>query len=250
MKILVIGDSCTDIFQYGICERLSPEGPVPVFKPTITKNNSGMSLNVVENINALGMECDIITNKIQPTKNRLVDETSNQILVRIDKNDNVDEITKEEFENIQFNQYDAVVISDYNKGFLSENNINEIGQNHNLVFMDTKKKIDSWANNINYIKINNEEFNKNYDWLTKHYKGNLIVTKGKHGALLNLTKNYKIEHEYSVRDVSGAGDTFLAALVTKYLETNSIDKAINFANKCASWVIKQKGVTVIDPKKL
>ena len=33
MKILVIGDSCTDIFIYGEIDRICPEAPVPVFKP-------------------------------------------------------------------------------------------------------------------------------------------------------------------------------------------------------------------------
>jgi len=30
MKFLVIGDSCTDRFVYGSCDRLCPEAPVPV----------------------------------------------------------------------------------------------------------------------------------------------------------------------------------------------------------------------------
>jgi bifunctional ADP-heptose synthase (sugar kinase/adenylyltransferase) len=27
-KVLVIGDSCTDVFRYGNCDRLCPEAPV------------------------------------------------------------------------------------------------------------------------------------------------------------------------------------------------------------------------------
>ena len=30
MKILVIGDSCIDIFKYGKVTRIAPEAPVPV----------------------------------------------------------------------------------------------------------------------------------------------------------------------------------------------------------------------------
>ena len=33
-KILVGGDSCTDVFIYGDIERISPEAPIPVFVPT------------------------------------------------------------------------------------------------------------------------------------------------------------------------------------------------------------------------
>ena len=34
MKVLIIGDSCKDIFIYGKVKRLTPEAPVPVFNPT------------------------------------------------------------------------------------------------------------------------------------------------------------------------------------------------------------------------
>lgn len=48
-----------------------------------------------------------------------------------------------------------------------------------------------------------------------------------------------------VKDVSGAGDTFMSGLCVKYFETKDIDESIKFANKCASSVVKQRGVTVI-----
>jgi D-beta-D-heptose 7-phosphate kinase/D-beta-D-heptose 1-phosphate adenosyltransferase len=50
IKILVIGDSCTDVFLYGNVFRLAPEGPVPVFNPHLEKMNGGMALNVKNNI--------------------------------------------------------------------------------------------------------------------------------------------------------------------------------------------------------
>ena len=39
MRVLVIGDSCQDVFVYGDIERISPEAPVPVFVPTNTEKN-------------------------------------------------------------------------------------------------------------------------------------------------------------------------------------------------------------------
>jgi sugar/nucleoside kinase (ribokinase family) len=44
-----------------------------------------------------------------------------------------------------------------------------------------------------------------------------------------------------VFDVSGAGDTFLAALVAEYLKTKSLEKAIDFANKCSRIVVQRFG---------
>ena len=55
-KILVIGDSCSDIFIYGNIERICPEAPVPVFNPTHKTKNGGMAKNVVKNLEALGLE--------------------------------------------------------------------------------------------------------------------------------------------------------------------------------------------------
>ena len=50
MNVLVIGDSCEDVFIYGDIERISPEAPVPVFKPTHEETNGGMARNVANNV--------------------------------------------------------------------------------------------------------------------------------------------------------------------------------------------------------
>jgi D-beta-D-heptose 7-phosphate kinase / D-beta-D-heptose 1-phosphate adenosyltransferase len=250
MKILIIGDSCLDMFRYGVCNRLSPEAPVPIFKPTTTKQNGGMCINVLDNVEALGITCDTITNDIRPVKIRYVDEVSNQILIRVDENDDVKPLQNHILENTDFSKYDAVIISDYNKGFLSENDIKYISENHPLTFIDSKKRLGMWIENIKFIKINEKEFNENREWLVNNYKNNLIITQGKNGAQLNYVDQFHIIKEHPVRDLSGAGDTFLAALVVKYLEKNNINEAICFANKCASWVVTQKGVVAVNPNQI
>lgn len=251
MKVLVIGDSCTDIFRYGKCDRLSPEAPVPIFNPIKEIINGGMSINVKNNIEALGVECDIVTNDYRPVKTRLVDAVSNQIIVRVDENEGViDELPSDMLDEIKFHEYDAVIISDYNKGFLSNSAIEVISQRHPLTFLDTKKKLANWSENIEFIKINDKEFRENFLWLRNNYKHQLIVTMGNEGAMHNMTRKFSIEDEHPVRDLSGAGDTFLAGLVVKFLENNNIDEAIRFANNCASWVVTQKGVVAVNPNQL
>jgi len=248
-KVLIIGDSCEDVFIYGTCDRLSPEAPVPVFKPTTNKISGGMSMNVYENLKALGIEVDIITNKDLPRKYRFIDEVSNQMILRVDEDDDIKQITLKVFELIDFDKYDAVVVSDYNKGFLSEIDIDAITVNHPLVFMDTKKKISEWAQGIEFIKINEKEAQENSEWLTKDYEGELVVTLGKKGAR-HWFNPIEIQNEHPVRDLSGAGDTFLAALVADYIKNNDIRKAIEFANRCAAWVVTQKGVVAVDSEKI
>ena len=56
--------------------------------------------------------------------------------------------------------------------------------------------------------------------------------------------NYSVD-KVEVKDVSGAGDTFMAGLVIKYFETKNIEESIKFANKCASTVVRHKGVSVL-----
>ena len=50
VKILVIGESCRDVFIYGECNRLCPEAPVPVFNPVKSVDNGGMARNVYRNV--------------------------------------------------------------------------------------------------------------------------------------------------------------------------------------------------------
>ena len=248
-KVLVIGDGCSDVFRYGTCDRISPEAPVPIMKPTRTTGNGGMAINVLENLKALGVECDIITNDIRPVKTRYVDEVSNQMLLRVDERDEVRAITADTLQNIEYGKYCAIVISDYNKGYIDEEDIRYIASRHPLVFLDTKKKIGEWVQGIEVIKINEKEANENSEWLTKSYEGELVVTLGKRGARLWFTE-IPIEAEHEVRDLSGAGDTFLAGLVADYIKNADIRSAISFANRCAAWVVSQKGVAIVDPEKI
>lgn len=263
-KILIIGDSNIDKFQYGKITRLSPEAPVPVFNPTYKVENSGMAGNLYENVKILNLgRTNILTNKIKPLKTRFVDEFSNQQIMRLDENDNTEKISdvKLYINNI----WDAIIISDYNKGYLTENDIGEIGnlakKNNIITFLDTKKKL-NWDNmdflkDIDFIKINEPELKQNELALSKGawYNGDLIVTLGANGAH-HYNKNskkvdhYPIEKKAEVRDLSGAGDTFLAGLVVNYLESKDIASAIKFANKCASYVVTQKGVVVVDINKI
>ena len=63
INILVIGDSCIDIFRYGYTLRLAPEGPAPVFNPIRDVSNGGMASNVKANITAIGAKATLITQK-------------------------------------------------------------------------------------------------------------------------------------------------------------------------------------------
>ena len=242
MKILVIGDSCKDIFIYGDIVRIAPEAPVPIIKPILRKENPGMASNVVANLEALGAEVDLITNKEEISKVRYVDKRYNQMVLRVDKNDKC----KRYSGVYEIVDYDALIISDYNKGFLTEDDIAAFAERAECpVFLDTKKFLGDWCKNIDFIKINSLEHEKNFEQLPKYpYLYNkLIVTKGKQGCEYK-NKTYPTK-EVPVRDVSGAGDTFIAGLAFEYVKNNDIKKAINFAQKCTTIVVQKSGVATI-----
>jgi D-beta-D-heptose 7-phosphate kinase/D-beta-D-heptose 1-phosphate adenosyltransferase len=169
MNVLVIGDSCEDIFIYGDIIRLSPEAPVPILQPIKETKNGGMALNVYNNFLSLGVEANIVTNKkSQIRKVRYVDNRSKQMVLRIDENDDceeIDEITRMHICNNQYQgkTYDAIVISDYCKGFLSKTDIELLCKSNKNVFVDTKKQLGKWIEYATFVKINSFEYKKNYD---------------------------------------------------------------------------------------
>jgi bifunctional ADP-heptose synthase (sugar kinase/adenylyltransferase) len=94
---------------------------------------------------------DIVTNKNwhDIKKTRYVEEKSNHMFLRLDENDdNYGKLTLEDIKNINFQDYEAVVISDYNKGFLSNEILEMISKKHKCTFIDTKRKISEWSKNI------------------------------------------------------------------------------------------------------
>jgi D-beta-D-heptose 7-phosphate kinase/D-beta-D-heptose 1-phosphate adenosyltransferase len=252
-KVLVIGDSCVDVFEYGKVKRISPEAPVPILIPVEERQTSGMTLNVWANLCALGINADVLTNSDRPIKKRYVEENSNHMLLRVDRNDNVSTLNWSYLRNTSWLDYDAIVISDYDKGFLDREQIQYISESHQLTFMDSKKQLGEWCNNIRYIKLNDKEAHENWKYLHEEYRNDIIVTKGKDGAAFNFRNVFlmDIDDQHPVRDLTGAGDTFLAGMVAEFLKSGgNIFQAIEFANKCAAWVVTQRGVTIIDPTKI
>ena len=205
-----------------------------------------MAQLVATNISSLGTTCDVISNNNEDdiTKVRYVDNRSNHMFLRVDTND--DKFTScdlSSIDDVDFSQYEAVVISDYNKGFLSKEVIEYILSKHPITFLDTKKVLGSWSTKAKFIKINSEEFRKSKDHIDNSYDDKIIVTLGSRGSRYKGI-DYSVEN-VSVKDVSGAGDTFLAALVTNYLKTFDIVSAIKFANDCSTRVVQGRGMTIL-----
>ena len=244
MKILVIGDSCKDVFIYGTANRLCPEAPVPVFIPKRKTETGGMAENVYENIQSLGIGVDLITNQEVITKTRYVEEKTNHQIIRVDSDASKSKRI-EGIEHIPYSDYCAIIISDYNKGFLEYEDIEFICSKHDTVFIDTKKIINEKMLGAKFIKINEHEYENNIaaGQYFKEFYDKLIVTMSGKGCKY-MEKEYNVE-EVEVRDNSGAGDSFISALTIEYCRSKDIAKSIVYANQCATIAVQHKGVTKV-----
>ena len=233
MKVLLIGDSCIDKYVYGDAKRLSPEAPVPILDYIRTDSTEGMAYNVFHNLNSFGIETHLLTNDEEIIKTRYIDEKSNQQILRLDEEPRVKPFDKLEVEN----DYDALVISDYDKGFILQTQLFELcNWFDGPIFIDTKK---STVPGNAFIKVNQSEYEK----ITHFIPDNMIITKGGEGTEYK-GKLYPAE-KVKVFDVVGAGDTFLAALTYGYLKYGSIEEAIPLANKAAAIAVSHTGTYVL-----
>jgi len=221
---------------YGVCERLNPEAPVPILRKKRVNTQKGMALNVLENLLAFDIQVSLITQGEPIIKRRFIDERYNQQILRVDVEDEIQPFRG----NVPDEGFDALVISDYDKGFLTTQRIYELVEWFDgPVFIDSKKT--NLPVDYAYIKINDDEYSK----LDEELKDspNLIVTKGSQGVDYQ-GKNYPAVG-VSVFDVCGAGDTFLSALVYFYLRYGKIETAIPYANKAAAIAVTHFGTYVL-----
>ena len=228
---MLVGDNCQDVYQFGTVDRISPEAPVPVFVPTRTETRDGMAGNVFNNLEALGCLVNYLHGETS-TKTRLIDARSKQQIVRIDNDLVSAPITLDTEIPVV---YDAVVISDYNKGTVSYELIEELIALSIPVFIDTKKT-DLERFQGAWVKINELEYSR----ITSECTG-LIVTRGANGARVPHHEIDCPALPVEVADVTGAGDTFLAALAYQYLHTRDIAEAVAFAIRASAVTVQHLG---------
>ena len=135
--------------------------------------------------------------------------------------------------------------------------INKICLEHDNVFLDSNKcKIDTdLPLNLRFLKINEHELECN-PHLKDHVirrpgydprytrPDQIIVTLGYKGCNY-MGKAYPPPTRVVAQDLSGAGDTFMAALAVSIMKVNDVDMAINFANECAAKVVAKRGVCTV-----
>jgi len=225
MRILVIGDACIDEYRYGEITRVNPESTAPLLNFENSEEKMGMAFNVAQNLKAFGADVTLCVSEQLSRKIRYIDRRTGEHLLRVDQ-----DVEAQPYDfSVPLQDFDAIVISDYNKGFVWVKTIKELRhQFKGAIYMDTKKRNLADFPDI-YIKINQRELS---DSTSLPESEHLIVTYGSKGC--GYKDKVYLAVPIEVVDVCGAGDVFLAAMVVKHLETGDMSIALPFANEKAA----------------
>ena len=294
-KILVVGDLMIDHYLWGKCERISPEAPVQVVEIEKETSVLGGAGNVINNLLSLGADVSVLsvigkddngrellemlevlgvdTSLILKQATRKTSKKSrviavHQQILRYDKE------SKEDISNISeekllkrfaevVESFDAILLSDYGKGVLTENLTRKIIElsGDKLVLVDPKgedyskykgatlitpnKKEASIATKINIV---DEESLREAGELLRDSLGlkYAVITLSEDGMAIfgeELLKVPTVARE--VYDVTGAGDTVLASFGYALSCGLDIKKSALFATSAAAVVVGKLGSATV-----
>ena len=304
-NILVLGDIIVDHFIWGSVSRISPEAPVPVVNVTDENLLLGGAANVLHNLYALGGKatlCGLIGN--DPMGNHLLDMLSelsspttgifksknrptiiktriiaqNQQVVRFDR-EKSGEPSKSSFKKIikyideHIDEFDAVIISDYNKGMINQTLMDHLrlcSNTHNEIplIVDPKPGQAQRFQGVTIITPNNHEAElmsgitisdeesliKAAQAMQHDLDSNaVLITRGEEGMALYekdrplLTIPTVAKEVY---DVTGAGDTVIATLALGIAVGLSYAEAAALANFAAGIVVGKVGTATASKEEL
>lgn len=292
-NILVIGDLMIDHYLWGNCDRISPEAPVQIVNVKKESSVLGGAGNVINNLVSLGSGVEVISvvgddnvadelknllEKIGVRANNLVIEkdrktskksrlmASNQQVLRYDSEsvDNIcDKSSKEILEILEkkIKNFDAIILSDYKKGVLTNELTQDIielaNKNSIKVLADPKGKDFSKYKGAFTLTPNKKEAMEATNIDITDEKSLIealkslklccdlevsLITLSEQGIAIfdeELTTSPTVARE--VFDVTGAGDTVIASITFALSCGLDIKKAIYFANLAAGVVVGKLG---------
>ena len=309
INILIIGDMVADVYLKGNISRVSREAPVLVLEHAGEKVVPGGAANVVHNVATLGGQAfavgligndkagsglrDILNDKNVETTGLIVEEnrptitktriiaggsaTVSQQIVRIDQEmkSPILNQTEESFINILkqvIDKIDAVVLSDYGSGMLSDkirSFIIESCQEKNIkTIVDSRYDILKFEG-VSFVKQNEAEAAKAVGFeltsedavvtagkilLEKLQAEGIIISRGEQGMSL-IQDNGEIHHipvvdKSEVFDVSGAGDTAVAAFILAIASGAKPVEATKIANFAAGIAVRKLGTATVSNEEL
>ena len=299
LRILVIGDVMLDRYVMGEVSRISPEAPVPVLSVTDERSVAGGAANVALNVRSLGAKVESVgwfgkdergdeLIDILRSENIEVDQTfrfstaptisksrvtaSNQQICRVDRESPSDQYNPkigeiDELLQTKLKFVDAVIVSDYGKGFVTNELLSLVRQSAKFVSVDPKpSRLLDYAkpdlltpNRLEALELaglsreTRDPFPKDevVARIFERFSPLLLaITLGSEGML--LAKEGRVEHVIptaakEVFDVSGAGDTVIASLTLAVAAGQSFESAAEFANLAAGVVVGKVGTATVSP---
>ncbi|MDC0917520.1 PfkB family carbohydrate kinase [Candidatus Marinimicrobia bacterium] len=283
ITILLVGDFMIDHYVTGTSNRMSPEAPVPVVIPKEEYSIPGGAGNVAMNLRAMGANVvclgvvgddiwgevllstlknedinvdniDIIKNHPTTLKQRIYSDGKQ--VARIDTEKILDWRFK--ISDYTVDNYDACIVSDYNKGVIKDTNIDT-----NILIVDPKKDDFSFYKKAHIITPNLNELQRATkikikddqsivdacNELIEKNNFNYIVAKRGAQGITVVGKNNFIKHikAHSIKnpDVTGAGDTVISALSIAYAKTQDIELSAIFANNAAAAAVNKSGTATV-----
>lgn len=285
IKVLVVGDLMIDNYIMGSSSRLSPEAPVPVIIPTRNYSIAGGAANVAMNMSSLGAQVSCAgvigddlwgekllsilnekgidttyIDKIKDFKTTLKQRiySNNKQIARIDDEEILNQ--KCTFMDKKFNNYDVIILSDYNKGVLTTDWFQK--PKSALVFLDPKESFvnfnhcDIITPNINELKqlsgnnINSEEeIKESCKKILKKYNLKYIIAKKGEKGITIIGNNDYVKHIKARfvenADVTGAGDTVISSISLAFAVTNDIEKSAEFAINASALAVSKPGTATV-----
>ncbi len=285
IKVLVVGDLMIDNYIIGSSSRLSPEAPVPVICPTSNYSIAGGAANVAMNMSSLGAQVscagvigdDLWGEKLLSILNEkginstYIDKIKNfktTLKQRIYSNDKQiaridnEQILKQKcsFMDIKFDNYDLIILSDYNKGVLTTNWFKK--PNGATVFLDPKKSFinfnqcDIITPNLNELKklsgnniISELDIKESCKIILNKYNLKYIIAKRGEEGITIVGKDDFVKHLKArfveTPDVTGAGDTVISSISLAFVVTNNIEKSAEFAINASALAVSKRGTATV-----
>ena len=259
-KVLVYGDFMYDVYHWGRVTRICPEAPVPVFvEDCPPETRPGGAYNVCQNLAELGCVPTQLAplDRLWSVKRRFMQ--GSHLLLRVDQDQilNGEPIVSHEVERM--GEYDAIVISDYAKGWVTRAGCVEIinaALAHDVPVIVDPKGTD-WDKYAGFTVICPNETERASVRAVRLEAGNMIAKLGAGGLDLITTDAAGVQHRdhyaataQAVFDVTGAGDTVCAVVAAALAADADLRQACQLANLGAGHVIGEVGTSAIDAETL
>jgi len=290
-KIVVIGDVMLDKYDYCRTRENPEKRSAPCWVIEDVEYKPGGAGNAAANLVSLGSECELISiigedpnaeklkevfnsskiphrlivDKERPTivKERIIISTTGRYDGRLDQgkkqyitSDHISEILSD------INRYSMILVSDYNKGMISERLMSELKRTGIPIILDPKPEHKQFYKGVFLIKPNLKEIRdmtnvknafKATDALSRELETNVLLTRGRYGMnYLGLDgKRINLKSEAKrIADVTGAGDTVIATFTHFLNKGKNLEESIMLANIAAGIAVSYPGCYQVTEKEI